>query len=588
MKPVPPHIILMLLLAAAAAMAQPRTPVVRSLTIHGDTGVEEREIRRVFGLEAGARFAADELQRHGRELLHYLAGAGYLYARIDSMRYQIAADSSNAAVALYLAAGRPVRMGQVKVSGLDSAQTQQLKERFNTRPGGPLDAERLDADIEDALLQMDKQGYPFARFELGDVRLDSLDTSRDALDMQWRTARGPRLILREIQISGNQLTKPGVILREIRIKPGEPYSQEKVERIPARLMKLGYFKRVDEPLLFYSTGDQGGLLLTVEEGQSSRFDGVLGYTPGSSGSQGYFTGLVDISLGNLLGTGRQLRAHWQKKDRQTQDISLYYREPWLAGLPLHVGGGFAQLIQDTTYVQRNLSLDIALPLLENLTILAQVNRSQVIPDSLGSYRFGLLRSSELNGVVGLEYDSRDDRINPRQGLFYATTYQSGRKKNLGPEALLTAGVKRTADTKRITLDLEFYTQPFKRQILAWMLHGRQIRSSEAIIPVTDQFRLGGAQTLRGYREDQFRGSAVAWTSLEYRYWMGRRSRTFLFADYGYFSAATMAGRIENFKLGYGIGFRLETGLGVMGLDYGLGRGDDLFAGKVHVGLINEF
>ena len=588
MKPLIPHTILMLLLAAVVALAQPRTPVVRRVTIHGDGGAEEPEIRRVFGLEAGARFTVDDLQRRGRELLQYLAAAGYLYARIDSMRYQITADSSSAEVALYLAAGRPVRTGQIELSGLDSAQTRQLKERFNTRPGGPLDAERLAGDLDDALLQMDKEGYPFARFELGALRLDSLDASHDALNMHWRTTRGPRLILREIQISGNQLTKPAVILREIRIKPGEAYSQQKVERIPARLMKLGYFKRVEEPLLFYSAGDQGGLLLTVEEGQSSRFDGVLGYTPGNAGGQGYFTGLVDISLGNLLGTGRQMRAHWQKKDRQTQDISLFYREPWLAGLPLHVGGGFAQLIQDTTYVQRNLSLEMALPLLENLTILAQINRSHIVPDSLGSYRFGLLRSSELNGAIGLEYDSRDDRINPRQGLFYATTYQSGRKQNLGPEALLTPEVQRTADTKRITLDLEFYTQPFKRQILAWMLHGRQIRSSEPVIPVTDQFRLGGAQSLRGYREDQFRGSAVAWTSLEYRYWMGRRSRTFIFADYGYFSAATTGGQIENFKLGYGIGFRLETGLGVMGLDYGLGRGDDLFAGKVHVGLINEF
>ena len=46
--------------------------------------------------------------------------------------------------------------------------------------------------------------------------------------------------------------------------------------------------------------------------------------------------------------------------------------------------------------------------------------------------------------------------------------------------------------------------------------------------------------------------------------------------------------IEGYKLGYGLGLRLETGLGIMGIDYGLGQGDGIFNGKVHVGLINEF
>jgi outer membrane protein assembly factor BamA len=582
------HILLAILIVSASAAAQPRTIPVATIAIHGAQKVANEEIRRSFGLQRGAAFDVADLQRRGKALLQSLAASGYLYARLDSIVYVIASDSSKADISLYLKEGRQVRAGTVELAGLDSSRSQAMLDRFNTRPGKPLDGVILEEDLDDALLQMEKDGRPFARFELEALTLDSLDNSRDGLGVRLRTVPGPNLILREIQLAGNLVTKPGVILREIRIKPGERYSQQKVARIYSRLMKLGYFKTVEEPVLFYTAGDEGGLLLRVEEGQSSRFDGVLGYTPGSGNDKGYFTGLVDISLGNLLGTGRMLRAHWQKRDQKTQDISLYYREPWLAGWPLHVGTGFSQLIQDTTYVQRDLSLDLAVPLLENLTILTQLSRTDIVPDSVGSYLLGLLRSSTFNAAIGLEYDSRDDRINPRQGVFYATSYQSGRKKNIGPEELLTSSVKRKADNKRISLDLEFYTQLFKRQILAWALHGRQISSSEALIPVTDQYRMGGARTLRGFREDQFRGSSVAWTTLEYRYWLGRRSRTFLFADYGYYSAEMEAGRNQAFMLGYGFGFRLETGLGVMSLDYGLGEGDDLFSGKVHVGLINEF
>ncbi|HOY45226.1 MAG TPA: BamA/TamA family outer membrane protein [bacterium] len=588
MKRIALTFLLLGLAALPKSFAQPRTIPVTGITIHGARTLGEEEVRAEFGLKRGDPFVAADLQLRGRRLLESLAAAGYWYARLDSIVYRVAADSSGAELRLYLDEGRELRMGGVELAGLDSISTRRLVQRFTTRPGGRLDGAELEEDLDDALLQMDREGHPFARLELQELRLDSLDSARDGLQLRYSAAPGPRLILREIQLAGNTLTRPGVILREIRIKPGERYSQQKVERIVGRLMRLGYFKKVEEPILFYTSGNEGGLLLRVEEGQSSRFDGVVGYSPASGDEKGYFTGLVDISLGNLLGTGRALSAHWQKKDRRTQDISLRYREPWLAGWPLHVGGGFSQLIQDTTYVQRDLSLEVEIPLLDQLSIQAQAGRTEILPDSIGSYKFGLLRSRTLNAAIGIEYDSRDDLLNPRQGVYYATTYQSGRKENLGPQPLLTGEVKRKTGTRRITLDLEFYTPLFQRQIVALGLHGRQFVSGETIVPVSDQFRLGGARTLRGFSEDQFRGSSVAWLNCEYRYWLGRRSRTFLFADYGYYSAQRASGKLQEFKLGYGLGFRLETGLGIMSLDYGLGHGDDLLGGKIHVGLINEF
>lgn len=565
-----------------------RTIPVAEVSISGPAQVSAEEVRTWFGLEKGMAFDLAGLSRRCGVLLKKYSEEGYIQARMDSLTYTIAPDSSRADVHVYLHEGPLVRTGALQISGIDSSQIEAMQGRFASRPGKILDAAVAEQDLQDALLQLDKSGYPFARFDLTAITIDSMETSRSGLGLHYRGALGPHLIIKEIQIAGNQLTRPRVILRETRIKPGDPYSMQKVSRIQARLMRLGYFKSVAEPVIFYTAGSEGGLLITVEEGQTSRFDGVLGYTPGTGDEKGYFTGLIDINLGNLLGTGRSMMAHWQKRDRKTQDISLQYREPWVAGLPLHLGLGFAQLIQDTTYVQRDLSLDLAVPLLENLAITAQINRREISPDSLGSHLLGILKSSTLNAAMGIEYDSRDDLINPRQGVYYATSYQSGRKTNLGPEELLTSAVRRTVDNKKMTLDLEFYTQMFKRQILAWALHGRQIRSNEAFIPISDQFRLGGARTLRGYREDQFRGSAVAWTSLEYRYWMGRRSRAFVFADYGYIYSESASGVAETTKLGYGFGFRLETGLGVMGVDYGLAKGDGAMAGKIHVGLINEF
>ncbi|HAP37068.1 MAG TPA: hypothetical protein DCQ28_14500, partial [Bacteroidetes bacterium] len=65
-----------------------------------------------------------------------------------------------------------------------------------------------------------------------------------------------------------------------------------------------------------------------------------------------------------------------------------------------------------------------------------------------------------------------------------------------------------------------------------------------------------------------------------------------FADGGYFSRPSdvIKGivRQEKSLYGFGIGARIETGLGIMNISYALGQGDSFSNGKIHVGIINEF
>jgi outer membrane protein insertion porin family len=126
-----------------------------------------------------------------------------------------------------------------------------------------------------------------------------------------------------------------------------------------------------------------------------------------------------------------------------------------------------------------------------------------------------------------------------------------------------------------------------RQVIA--LRGRLagIASSEADVPFHELLTLGGATDLRGYREEQFRGTRTALASLEYRFILSRFSRFLLFVDAGYYyrDGSNFA---KGTKLGYGIGLRSETRLSIIGVDYGLGEGDGLLEGKLHLSLVRQF
>ena len=80
---------------------------------------------------------------------------------------------------------------------------------------------------------------------------------------------------------------------------------------------------------------------------------------------------------------------------------------------------------------------------------------------------------------------------------------------------------------------------------------------------------------------------IAWSNLEYRFLLARRSYLFTFLDAGYYFNAAVDTK-EDYRLGFGFGLSFETGLGVLGVSFALGKGDTFSQCKIHFGIINEF
>ena len=91
----------------------------------------------------------------------------------------------------------------------------------------------------------------------------------------------------------------------------------------------------------------------------------------------------------------------------------------------------------------------------------------------------------------------------------------------------------------------------------------------------NQFRIGGQDTIRGYREDQFRGNRMALASLEYRFPIVSKVTGAIFTDFG--GAWDTGFKPENMHGSVGIGLGLNTPTGPLRLDYG--RGSQ--GGRVH-------
>jgi len=117
-------------------------------------------------------------------------------------------------------------------------------------------------------------------------------------------------------------------------------------------------------------------------------------------------------------------------------------------------------------------------------------------------------------------------------------------------------------------------------------------SRSAKLEDADFFRVGGNKNIRGYREEQFLASRLAYSNVELRYSLSRKSFAYTFFDFGYFSrpedTKNLLPKQEEFLYGFGLGIRLETALGLVGVNYALGKGDGFLDGKIHFGIINDF
>jgi outer membrane protein assembly factor BamA len=574
--------------AQSAPAGTDSAAVVQSLRIRGIRHLSRTEIAGILGITTGKTLPLDWPDRPVRSMLDRYRADGFLEASVDSIRLE-RTDGRRIRVDIVMREGKRAEVGRIGLSGEDDALLKNLRPLIDLRTGSAFFESALKRDMDRILSYCEDNGRPLAS-----VSIRSLEPLRDPddgrLDIRLDVRAGPMVLLRSIRPEGNSLTRAPVILRETRLKNGIPFRLRDIRAARENLRKLGFFREVSEPRVRF-TGDGAEVVFPVTEGSTNSFDGVIGYNPPKTDDErGYFTGRLEFGFQNLFGTGRRLDAYWEKKDQRTQTIRFGYEEPWLFGLPVFPGVKFTQEIRDTTYVERAWQVSARAAPWSFLSAGIEAGQKQILPDSIGSVMLRVPQTSTWFVSVSLDYNTLDDPFNPRRGIRYRTAALFGRKRNLGP-AFLTAedGLPALTRTRQVSIDAEIVAATLARQSVYAGLHGRDVRTGEKTVPLADQFRFGGALTVRGYEEDAFRGSAAAWVNLEYRYLFGRRSRAFVFVDAGTYERREASGiLIRGTKAGYGIGIRLETKLGVMGVDYGLGEGDGLSQGKVHVGIKNTF
>lgn len=562
---------------------------ITGIEFSGDRPLEQKELISALGTTFPIKTGLFNLDSLNHRISTRLNSSGYFHHKLTSV--VIPTDSTSSKIFINITSGpRAVLKSLNFLADSDSLIPGMRSLEFSE--GNPYEEIEIQSIFGEILDELEKKGYPFAKIVVNSLGLEiSPDSSSSSVQLNVTLEPNLKAVISKIEIVGNENTSADVILREIKVKSGDIFYPENNRLLTSRLNRLRFFEPVPDPEFYFNEGKEGILKITVKETNTNNFDGIVGYIPPAQNEEtGYLTGLVNINMRNLFGTGRNFSFKWQQLDRNSQELDLRYLEPFLFGLPLNISPRLYQRKQDTVYVDRFVEVTADYQTGENFSFSATFASQSIIPTLFEKPVFTVYNSSILTGGVGLRYDTRDDPVSPVSGINFFSSFSISNKKINGPAEFITPNQVLQVNLKKINFDFDLFLELFNRNIVALGVSVREIQGD--FIEESDYFKLGGNSTLRGYREEQFRGNRVAWSNIEYRYLISRRSYLFAFFDSGYYlvngDESKKIVETSAFKNGYGFGMSFETGIGLLSVSYALASGEGFSDGKIHFGIINQF
>jgi outer membrane protein assembly complex protein YaeT len=546
------------------AEAGPRS-IVDSVEIRG----ADPELLQGIETRAGEPVRDSVLTDDRRELTRRLQNSGHFEASVE---VDVPGDGGPQPVIFVARPGPRARIVEVEVHGppLPPARDVESPRELAVRTGLPYRVRDVAASRETLLSTWRRTGYLDAQIE---PQIE-LSEDRTAVRIRFVAEPGPRTIVENVVLAGLHHTRETTVAREIVLRPGEPFSFERLLDSQRRLLSLGIFERVTISELDPNRERRRDVVVTVEEAPRTAVAWGVGYS-----EQDLLRGSVELTRRNLNGLGRTASLFVRGSFRGSR-LLLNLREPWLFGQDLdsfvtafweeedrttfdyNRKGGVAQVGQSlddrTTLIYRYLYQDTRVFNIE-------------VPDDEIDRQF---RTYTVSGpAFSSVWDGRDDPLEPRRGTFLSSSL------SLSAGALGGASYFKSffqaADIQRIRPDLAFVTS-LRLGLAATYGDGA------SLLPLPERFFAGGAYGPRGWPVDEVGpkvlapdgdvfptgGNALLLAGAELRYDLSRSLQLATFLDVGNVYPEVADVSIPELRKSVGLGVRYLTPIGPIRLDYG--------------------
>ncbi len=555
-----------------------------------DTGEERRYMVSLNGLDAIAdpqftlRFDELSVLRQGQskpanlaqinrrikedsELLDRLLRAkGYYAARIRGAVSAPAAGSDRLSVIFNIVPGTQYLLESVDVEGLAETGEREakLREAFPPKAGDPIDADRILAGRDAMATALSESGFPFAKVDEPEVRIDHEDRKGD-LDMI--VTPGGYRTFGAIRMSDERLFDAHHVQEIARFDPGDTYMASDVEDLRRAIVATGLVSTVSLKPVDAGDGEHVDLAVDTRPAPLRTIAGELGYGTGegyraeaSWQHRNFFPPEGAVTLRGVIGTQEQTASFTYRRS------NFKRRDNVLTGL-LSISN-----IRRDAYDARTINLSGAIERQTNILFqknwVWRVGAELIASDEADAFSGGARRTFLIAAVpLSLTYDGSDDLLNPTKG------FRLGGR--VSPELSFQ---NTTFGYAKVQVDGSVY-QPMNDRVVvaARARFGTILGSTVDQIAPSRRFYAGGGASVRGYGyqaigprygedDDPVGGKSLAEFSLEARVRFGNFG-VVPFVDAGNISTSFLP-RFRDLRIGAGMGVRYYSNFGPIRVDVG--------------------
>ncbi len=604
--------VLVALLVASGGAAVAQDPLIGEVTVEGNDYVAREPIIDAVKdiLKVGDTYTADKAA-NAREVIMRLGYFDEVTPAVEEME---------GGVRVVITVVEKQRLTKIMFAGNTVLSDDELADVVLSQPGHVVDWRANRRDVARIVEAYEKRGFIA---HVAEAVVDDFGVLTFVID----EAR-----LEEIIIEGLKQTKVFVVTREMDLEPGELFNQVRVTTNLRSIYQLGLFEPggVETEIRPGKLDPIKGIILVIKlkEAKTGKASAAVGYS-----SLDNMVFMISASENNLRGRGERASVSLELGGRQSYEVSFF--EPYLTqdGTTLEINlydserhrrfvGGAAISTADDEFDERRTggdisvsrrmgrdrsvsmrlrSVEVSSSFLQGTVELpsagfstgtaatssGSINDDAAIPgpdnpnltpdrpgpgDIIGPTVVAapLHPGGRINSVtLGLTTDTRDVRADPTGGNFMSVSYEQA-GSFLGGNT--TFG--------KLSVDYRRYIRVGKSNnvIASRLLGGTTFGNT----PLYEAFSVGGANTLRGYDVDRWRGESLLALSTEFRHPITDKLVAVAFVDVGDAFGGTFETPVPGFRVtaeddsfdahvGYGAGIRVKTPLGPIRLDLGYGE-----------------
>ncbi|HYL06469.1 MAG TPA: outer membrane protein assembly factor BamA [Thermoanaerobaculia bacterium] len=252
----------------------------------------------------------------------YYALQGFAAAKVGPP--QITARGQVLRLRVPVEEGPQQRLVKLELQGVEKLDAAKLRQALPLKESGPFHPVLLEQTLTAIRSAYGEAGYTQAQVSAA----EDWNAPHTLVDLTIKVLEGPRRLVDQVIVRGNQATKTDIIRRTLRIQHGDPIGQSSPYQLESNLYRLGIFSRVDIDLTGSPLDTERDVLVRVEEGKFKSLRYGVGYD-----SEEKVRGLLGFSDNNIGGEADSLRADLRLSSLDKR-FSLLFNQPFLGPYPV--------------------------------------------------------------------------------------------------------------------------------------------------------------------------------------------------------------------------------------------------------------